>query len=77
MTDLQFYAFWGACLGFMILFSAFIGFLEITQKKKDRQQEIEANKRRRAYEKEQAEKRCLNDYEAELKKIYENNLGNR
>ena len=54
MTDLQFYAFWGACLGFMLLFSAFIGFLELMQRKKDRQAEKEANKRRRAYEKDKA-----------------------
>ena len=54
MTDLEFYAFWGACLGFMLLFALFIGALELMQRKKDRQAEKEANKRRRAYEKDKA-----------------------
>lgn len=71
MTDLEFYAFWGACLGFMLLFSAFIGFLEITQKKKDRQQKIEANKRRRTYEKEQAYKKRWEQNMAESERLFE------
>ena len=54
MTDLEFYAFWGACLGFMLLFALFIGVLELVQRKKDRQAQKEANKRRRAYEKDKA-----------------------
>ena len=54
MTDLEFYAFWGACLGFMLLFALFIGVLELVQRKKDRQAQKEANKRRRAYEKNKA-----------------------
>jgi amino acid permease len=71
MTDFEFYAFWGSCLGFVILFAMFIGVLEIIQRKKNRQAEIEANKRRRAYEKEQANKNRWEKSMVESEKLFE------
>lgn len=71
MTDLEFYAFWGACFGFMLLFALFIGVLELMQRKKDRQAEKEANKRRRAHEKEQANKKRWEKSMIESERLFE------
>lgn len=71
MTDLEFYAFWGACLGFMLLFAMFIGALELIQKKKDRQAEKEANERRRAYEKDIANQMRWEKNIAESERLFE------
>ena len=71
MTDFEFCAFWGACLGFMVLFALFIGALELMQRKKDRQAEKEANKRRRVYELKQADKKRWEQNMAESEKLFE------
>ena len=71
MTDLQFYAFWGACFGFMLLFLAFVGVLEIMQRKKDRQAQIEANEHKRVYELKQADKKRWEQNMAESEKLFE------
>jgi hypothetical protein len=71
MTDFEFYAFWGSCLGFVILFALFIGVLELIQRKKDRQAEKEANERRRAYEKRQADKKRWEQNMVESEKLFE------
>ena len=71
MTDLEFYAFWGACLGFMLLFALFIGALELMQRKKDRQAEKEADERRRAYKKRQADKKRWEQNMIESEKLFE------
>jgi hypothetical protein len=70
MTDFEFFAFWGSCFGFMLLFALFIGVLELIQKKKDRQAEKEANERRRAYEKEQANKKRWEKNMAESERLF-------
>lgn len=71
MTDLEFYAFWGACLGFMLLFALFIGVLEIIQKKKDREEEREADERREEYLKKQADKKRWEQNMTESEKLFE------
>lgn len=71
MTDFEFYAFWGACLGFMPLFLAFIGILELMQRKKDRQAQIEANEHKRVYELKQADKKRWEQNMAESEKLFE------
>ena len=71
MTDLQFYAFWGACFGFMLLFLAFVGVLEIMQRKKDRQAQIEANEHKRVYELKQADKKRWEESWKESEKLFE------
>ncbi len=71
MTDLEFYAFWGACLGFMLLFAMFIGVLELMQRKKDRQAEIKANKHRQTYERQQANKKRWEKNIAESERLFE------
>lgn len=71
MTDFEFYAFWGSCLGFMLLFSAFIGFLELMQRKKDRQAQKEADELRQVYEKRQADKKRWEQNMAESEKLFE------
>ena len=71
MTDFEFFAFWGSCLGFMLLFAMFIGVLEIIQRKKDRQAEKEANERRRAYEVKQVDKKRWEQNMAESEKLFE------
>ena len=71
MTDFEFYASWGACLGFMLLFLAFIGVLELMQRKKDRQVEKEANERRQEYSKKQADRKRWEQNMAESEKLFE------
>ena len=71
MTDLQFYAFWGACLGFMVLFALFIGVLEIIQRKKDRQEQIEANEHKRVYELKQADRKRWEESWKESERLFE------
>ena len=71
MTDFEFYAFWGSCFGFVVLFAMFIGVLELMQRKKDRQAEKEANERRRTYEKEQAYKKRWEQNMAESERLFE------
>lgn len=71
MTDFEFYTFWGSCLGFVVLFSAFIGVLEIIQRKKDRQAQIEADEHRRVYELKQADKKRWEQNMAEGEKLFE------
>ena len=71
MTDFEFYAFWGACLGFMVLFALFIGVLEIIQRKKDRQAQIEADEHRRVYELKQADKKRWEQNMVESEKLFE------
>lgn len=70
MTDVDFYVFWGSCLGFMLLFAAFVGILEIVQKKKDRQRETESIERRRVYEKKQADKKRWEENMTESEKLF-------
>lgn len=71
MTDFEFYAFWGSCLGFVLLFAMFIGVLELVQRKKDRKEEKEANELRRAYEKRQADKKRWEQNMVESEKLFE------
>lgn len=71
MTDFEFYAFWGSCLGFMLLFALFIGVLEIMQQKKDRQAQIEADEHRRVYELKQADQKRWEQNMAESEKLFE------
>jgi hypothetical protein len=71
MTDFEFFAFWGSCFGFVLLFALFIGVLELIQRKKDRQAQIKANERKRAYEKEQANKKLWEQNMAESEKLFE------
>ena len=71
MTDFEFYAFWGSCLGFVLLFAMFIGVIEIIQRKKDRKEEKEADELRRAYEKRQANKKRWEQNMAESERLFE------
>lgn len=74
MTDFEFYAFWGSCLGFMLLFSAFIGVLEIMQRKKDREAEKEADERRQERSKKQADRKRWEQSWIESEKLFEEEL---
>ena len=71
MTDFEFYTFWGACLGFMLLFALFIGVLELMQEKKDRQAEKEANERRQEYSKKQADRKRWEESWKESERLFE------
>jgi hypothetical protein len=71
MTDLQFYAFWGACFGFMLLFLAFIGVLELMQRKKDREDERKADEQRQEYSKKQADRKRWEESWKESEKLFE------
>lgn len=71
MTDLQFYAFWGACLGFMLLFLAFIGILEFIQRKKDREDKKRADERRQECSKKQADRKRWEESWKESEKLFE------
>lgn len=71
MTDFEFYAFWGSCIGFMILFALFIGVLEIMQRKKDREDEKRANERRQECSKKQADRKRWEQNMVESEKLFE------
>lgn len=74
MTDLQFYAFWGSCLGFMLLFLAFIGVLELMQRKKDREDKKRADKRRQECSKKQADRKRWEQSWIESERLFEEEL---
>jgi Tfp pilus assembly protein PilO len=71
MTDFEFSLFWGLCLLAMVVFMAFIGYLEVKQRKKDRERDAKANELRRAYEKRQADKKRWEQNMAESEKLFE------
>ena len=71
MTDLQFCAFWGACFGFMLLFLAFIGVLELMQRKKDREAEKEVDERKQEYSKKQADRKRWEQSWIESERLFE------
>lgn len=74
MTDLEFYAFWGSCLGFMLLFALFVGVLEIMQRKKDREEEIKAEERRQECSKKQADRKRWEQSWKESERLFEEEL---
>ena len=71
MTDFEFYAFWGACFGFMLLFALFIGVLELVQRKKDREDEKKADERRQERSKKQADRKRWEESWEESEKLFE------
>lgn len=71
MTDFEFYAFWGLCLLAMVVFMAFIGVLEVKQRKKDRERDAEAYRLRRAYEQRLANKKRWEQNMIESERLFE------